>query len=74
MADIEVIKCVCQLNGCLVIRYQVFMMNLILFFDLIGNQLGVTVGLKISYPHLSGKLEADKQSIVLNHIIGIRFC
>ena len=59
MANVEAVKCVSQLNGCLVIRYQVFMTNLILSFDLIDNQFGVTVGFKILYSHLSGESEAN---------------
>ena len=38
------------------------MVNLILSFDLINNQFRVTVGFKIFYPHLSGKLEGNEQS------------
>jgi len=34
MANVETIKLVGQLNGCMVIKYQVFMMDLILSFDL----------------------------------------
>jgi len=58
MAD-EAVKCVSQLNGCLVIRYQVFITNLILSFDLTDNQLEVTVSFNILYPQLSGELETN---------------
>ena len=58
MADIEATKCVIQLDGCMVIRYQVFMMNLVLSLDLINNQFGVTIDFKELYPHLLTKLEA----------------
>ena len=60
MADIEAIKCVSQFNGCLVIRYQVFMTNLILLLDLINNQFGVTIGFKVLYSHSLGELEVNK--------------
>ena len=61
MADVEAIKYVSQLDGCIVIRYQVFMSSFILSFDLMDNQLGVTIGFEICYPHLSSELEADEQ-------------
>jgi len=73
MADVKAIKCVNYLDGCIVVRYQVFMLNLILSFDLIDDQLGVTIGFEICYPHLLSVLEADEQGIVLNHIIRIWF-
>ena len=73
MANIEAIKCVGQLDGCMVIMYQVFIPDLILSFDLIADQLRVTIGLKIFHPHLLSKLEANEQSVVLCHIIGTRF-
>ena len=47
MANVEAIKYVSQLHGCQVLWYQVFMMNLILSFDLIDNQFGVTIDFKI---------------------------
>ena len=37
MADVEAIKCVRQLDDCIVIRYQVFKTNLILSLDLINS-------------------------------------
>jgi len=40
MVNIKAIKCVSQFNGCMVIRYQVFVTKLVLSFDLIDNQLG----------------------------------
>ena len=49
MANVEAIKWVSHLNGYMVIRYQVFMKNLILSFDLVAIQFGVTISLKISY-------------------------
>jgi len=36
----------------MVIRYQVFMTDLILSFDLVDNQFGVTISFKILYSHL----------------------
>jgi len=56
MADIEAIKGVSQLDGCIMIKYQVFMTNLILSLDLINNQFGVTIGFKVLYPYLLSKL------------------
>ena len=73
MADIKAIKLFSQFNAYMVIRYQVFMTNHILSFDLIGNQFGVTVGVEILYLHLSGGLETNEQSIALSYIIGTRF-
>ena len=62
MANVEAIKYVSQLNGigCMVIKYQIFMTNLMLSFDLIDNQFGITIGFKILYLHLSDELQANK--------------
>jgi len=60
MADIEAIKYVSQLDGFMVIRYQVFMMNLVLSVDLINNQFGVIIGFRILYPYLLSKLKANE--------------
>ena len=73
MADVEAIKCVSQLDGYIVIRYQVFMSNLILFFDLTDDQLGVTIGFEICYPILLSELETNEHGNVFSHIIGIEF-
>jgi len=73
MADVEAIKYVSQLNGYLVIMYQIFMTNPILSFDLIDNQLRVTIGFKVFHPHLSAESEANEQNIVLRYIIETRF-
>ena len=60
MADIEAIKYVSQLDGFMVIRYQVFMMNLVLSVDLINNQFGVIIGFRVLYPYLLSKLKANE--------------
>ena len=60
MVDIEAIKCVSQLDGCMVIRYQVFMTNLVLFLDLINNQFEVTISFKVLYSHLLSEPEANE--------------
>ena len=73
MADVEAIKCVSQLDGCIMIRYQIFMSSLIFSFDLIDDQLGVTIGFEICDPHLLSELEANEQSIAFSHIIGTGF-
>ena len=73
MADVESFKCSNQLNGCMVIRYEVFVTDLIFTLDLIDDQLGIAIRFKVLYPHLLGELEANEQSIVLNYIVGIRF-
>jgi len=57
----------------MVMGYQVFMMNLILSFDLVDNQFGVTISLKVLYPHLLSELKANEQSIVLSYVVGARF-
>ena len=54
----------------MVIRYQVFMTDLILFFDLVDNQFGVTISFKVLYPYLLSELKANEQSIILSYIIG----
>ena len=63
MTDVEAIKCISQLNGCMVIRYQVFMTDLIFTLDLVDDQFGVTISFKLPYPHLLSELEANEQSI-----------
>jgi len=73
MADVKAIKCVSQLDGCMMRRYQVFMSDLILSFDLIDDQLRVTIGLELFHSHLLSRLEANEQSIILSHIIGTSF-
>lgn len=50
MANVKVVERVSQLNGCLVIRYQVLITNLIFTLDLADNQLRVTIRLKVMYP------------------------
>ena len=62
MTDIEAFKC--QLNGCMVIRYEVFITNLIFTLDLVDDQLEIAISFKILYPHLLSDLEANEQSIV----------
>jgi len=57
----------------MVIRYQVFLRNLILSFDLVGNQYGVTISFEVLHLHLLSELEANEQSIVISYIIGARF-
>jgi len=44
----------------MVIRYQVFMPNLILSLDLVDDQFGVTISFKVPYPHLLSELKADE--------------
>ena len=56
-----------------VIRYHVFVMNLILSFDLVDNQFEVTISFKVLYPHLLSEIEANEQGIVLNYIVGAGF-
>jgi len=58
----------------MMIRYQVFMMDLILSFNLVDNQLGVTISFKVLYPHLLSELEANEKSIVLSYIIRVGPC
>ena len=57
----------------MVIRYQVFMSNLILFLDFVDDQFGVTINFKMPYPHFSSELEANEQSIVLSYVVGAGF-
>ena len=39
MTDVEAFKCISQLNGCMMIRYEVFMADLIFTLNLVGDQL-----------------------------------
>jgi len=58
----------------MVIRYQVFMTNLILTLNLVDDQFGVTIGFKVPFPHLLSEPEDDEQGIVLGYVVGARFC
>ena len=53
----------------MVVRYQVFMTDLIFSFDFVDNQFGVIISFKVLYPYLLSELEANEQSIVLSYII-----
>ena len=55
------------------IRYEVFMMDLIFTLDLVDDQLGITISFKVLYPYLLIKLEVIEQSIVLSYIVETRF-
>ena len=59
MTDEEAFKCISQLNDCMVIRYEVFMTDLIFTLDLVDDQLGITISFKLLYPHLLSELEAN---------------
>jgi len=43
--------------------------DLILSFDLVDNQFGVTISFEVLYPHLLSELKANEKSIVLSYII-----
>jgi len=73
MTNVETIECSSQLNGCIVIRYEVFMTGLIFTLDLVDDQLEIAISFKVSYPHLLSKLEANEQSIILSYVVGTRF-
>ena len=72
MTDVEAFECISQLNGCMMIRYEVFMENLIFTFNLVDDQLGIAISFKILYPHLLSEVEENAQSIVLNYVVGTR--
>ena len=50
MVDVETFKCISQLNGFMVIRYEVFMTNLIFTLDLVDDQLGIAIKLPSIVP------------------------
>ena len=56
----------------MMIRYEVFMTDLIFTLNLVEDQLGIIISFKVSYPHLLTELEANELSIVLSYIIGTR--
>ena len=58
----------------MMIRYEVFMADLIFTLDLVDDQLGIAKSFKELYPHLLSKLEANVQSIILGYVVGTRFC
>jgi len=60
MTDVEAFKCISQLNGCMMIRYEVFMTDLIFTLDLVNDQLGITISFKVLYPLLLSELEVNK--------------
>jgi len=72
MTDIEAFKYISQLNGCMMIRYEVFMVDLIFTLNLVDDQLGIAISFKILYPHLLSEVEANDQSIILSYIVGTR--
>ena len=63
MTDIEAFKYINQLNGCMMIRYEVFMVDLIFTLNLVDDQLGITISFKILYRHLLSEVEANDQMI-----------
>jgi len=57
----------------MMIRYEVFMTDLIFTLDLVEDQLGIAISFKVLYPHLLRELQANEQNIVLNYIVETRF-
>ena len=57
----------------MMIRYEVFMADLIFTLDLIDDQIGITISFKVMHPHLLNELETNEQSIVLSYVVGTRF-
>ena len=47
----------------MVIRYQVFMTDLILSFEVVDDQFGVTTSFKVLYPYLLSVLEAMSKAL-----------
>jgi len=47
----------------MVIRYQVFVPNLVFSFDLIDDQLWVTISFKVSYPHFMSELRPISRAL-----------
>ena len=74
MTNVETLKYISQLNGYMMIRYEVFMADLIFTLDLVDDQHGITISFKVLYPHLLSKLEANEQSIILGYVVGTRLC
>jgi len=72
MTGVEAFECNSQLNSCMMIRYEVFMADLIFTLNLVDDQLRIAISFKILYPHLLSEVEANEQSIVLNYIVGTR--
>jgi len=72
MTDVEAFECISQLNGCMMIRYEVFMADLIFTLNLVDDQLRIVISFKILYPHLLSEVEANEQSIVLSYVVGTR--
>ena len=56
----------------MVIRFEIFMTDLIFTLNLVDDQLGIAISIKILYPHLLSEVEANDQSIVLSYVVGIR--
>ena len=72
--DAEAFECISELNGCMMIRYEVFIADLIFTLNLVDDQLRITISFKKLYPHLLRKVEANEQSIVLSYVVGRRLC
>ena len=72
MTNIEAYECFSQLNDCMMIWYEVFMVDLIFTLNLVDDQLGIAISFKILYPHLLSEVEANDQSIILSYVVGTR--
>ena len=60
MTDVVAFKCISHLNGCIVVKYEVIMTDLIFTLDLVNDQFGVTISFKVPYPQLLSELEANE--------------
>jgi len=49
------------------------MMDLILSFDLVDDQFGVTISFEVLYLYLLSELEGNEQNIILSSIVGAEF-
>jgi len=57
----------------MMIRFKVFVADLIFTFNLADDQFGITISFKVLYPHLLSELEVNDQNIVLSYVVRIRF-
>jgi len=60
MTNVEAFECISQLNGCMMIRYEIFMADLIFTLNLVHDQLGIAISFNILYPHLLSEVEANE--------------
>ena len=56
----------------MMIRYEIFMADLIFILNLVDDQLGIAISFNILYPDLLSEVDANEESIVFSYVVGTR--